>query len=114
VQSASPIAWQTSLSDGLAIARQSGKPLMVDFYADWCGPCKMLDAQTWPDPAVSQEAQNVVAVKVNVDADSESASRYRIGAIPCIVWMDSNGNEKGRVSGFVSPQEMLGLMQRYR
>ena len=114
VQSASPIAWQTSLNDGLALARQSGKPLMVDFYADWCPPCKMLDKETWPDPAVAQEAQNVVAVKVNVDNDSESASRYRIGALPSIVWMDSNGNEKGRISGFVSPQEMLGLMQRYR
>jgi thiol:disulfide interchange protein DsbD len=114
VSSASPIVWQTSLNDALALAKQSGKPLMVDFYADWCGPCKMLDQYTWPDPAVAQEAQNVIAVKVNVDNDTEAARRYSIGPIPCIIWMDSNGGEKGRTTGFLGPQEMLPLMQQYR
>lgn len=113
-QSSSAIAWQTSLDDALALAKQSGKPLMVDFYADWCPPCKLLDQQTWPDPAVAQEAQNVISVKVDVDANPNAARNYRIGPIPTILWLDSNGGEKGRITGFIGPQEMLGLMQQYR
>ena len=113
---ATAIGWQTSLDAALALSKQTGKPIMADFYADWCGPCKMLDEQTWVDPTVVQEAQNVIAVKVDVDAapNAAAAQRYNIGSIPCIVWIDSTGNEKGRSVGFSGPQEMLALMQQHR
>ena len=113
VKGATAIAWQTSLDEALAQAQRSGKPIMADFYATWCGPCKMLDEQTWVDPSVIQQAQSVITVKVDVDANAAAAQRYRIGPIPCVVWMDANGNEKGRSVGAIGPQEMLSLMQKY-
>ncbi len=111
---ATAIGWQTSFNEALALSQKTGKPIMADFYADWCGPCKMLDTDTWVDPSVIAESQSVIAVKVDVDADTTTAQRYNVGSIPCIIWMDSNGTEKGRSVGAVGPQEMLALMQKYR
>lgn len=115
-QSESAITWLTSFEEALSQAQKTGKPIMADFYADWCGPCKMLDADTWPDASVAQEAQNFIAVKVNVDAPANLAAvqRYGIRPIPCIIWTDSNGTEKGRLEGAVGPQDMLSEMQKYR
>ncbi len=110
------VAWHTSFKDALALAQKTGKPLMADFYADWCGPCKAMDAYTWTDASVVEESKNVIAVKVDIDApeNAEITRRYKINPLPCIIWMDSQGNEKGRNEGAVGPQDMLLLMQKYR
>jgi thiol:disulfide interchange protein len=115
-QSAASFKWQTSFDAALALAKKTGKPVMADFYADWCGPCKALDAYTWPDPSVTQEAQNFIPVKIDIDAPSNlpTVQRYGIRPIPCIIWIAPDGTEKGRNEGAVGPQDMLALMQQYR
>lgn len=102
--------WLTSLDEGMKLAAQQGKPLVVDFFATWCGPCKMLDEQTWPDPAVREQLASYVAVRLDTDKNQELAEKYRITGIPAIIFMDSAGSEKRRQVGFVSPQEMVELL----
>ena len=73
-----------------------------------------MDSNVYTDPAVIQEAQNVVPLKINVETYPEMAERYDVSALPVIVWLDSAGNERGRQRGPANAAEMLSLMQRYR
>ena len=93
------ISWEKTLDSALVRARQTQKPIMIDFYATWCGPCKMLDAQIYPAAPVVQEAQNFVSVKVDVDKEQSLASKYQIQAMPTIVFLDSSGREIHRTQG---------------
>ena len=106
------ISWLTDLPPALAKAKQAGRPIMIDFYADWCGPCKMLDAQTYSDDRVAAASTNLVMVRIDVDRNQLLASRYRVESIPTIVVLNSEGNEMNRAVGFIRVEPMLTMMER--
>jgi thioredoxin 1 len=66
---------------------QSDVPVLVDFYAEWCGPCKALAPVL---EEVAQETPNAKIVKVDVDENSELAYRYRIDSIPSVLVFNNN------------------------
>ncbi len=91
-----------------AMAKESDKLVMIDFKAEWCGPCKMLDRTTWSDEKViSTVKSEVIAVKIDVDENREIAMKYRIRSIPTIVFVDSEGNEVSRFTGYRNPEGFL-------
>ena len=104
--------WITDYAEGLKTAGQQGKPVMIDLYADWCGPCNMLDEQTWSDAEVQKLAAEFVCMKIDTDKDDKTAALYEVEAIPLVVFLDPSGKETGRQVGFVGPEEMLLLMKR--
>lgn len=106
------IAWLTSFPEALKQAESSGRPVMVDFYADWCGPCKMLDRQTYADARVVNAATNWVSAKIDVDANQNLAREYEVSSIPTIVFISPEGKELSRFSGFVPAPEMLDRMNK--
>lgn len=62
---------------------QNSKPVLVDFYADWCGPCKMLSPIV---AALATEYEGKVVVgKINVDSDPDIAERYNVMSIPTVI-----------------------------
>jgi thiol:disulfide interchange protein len=106
------IAWEPTYAQALDKAKADNKPLMMDLYADWCGPCRKLDTETWGDPKVREAASGFVCVKVNVDNDQATAEKYGANAIPLVVFLKPDGTESDRSVGFVNAAEMLKLMNK--
>src|SRR5262249_44077129 len=106
-----PIAWLQDEPRALEQARRSGKPLLIDFRAEWCGACKMLDARTWSDPAVRAEvAARFVPLQIDLtneedEATQRLAKRYGVSGLPTVL-----AGER-RVVGFVRAKEMLALLR---
>ena len=82
---------------------ESDKPVLVDFYADWCGPCKMMA------PVVEQLAEELAdkakVGKLNIDESMDIAGKYKVMNIPTFL-VFKNGQEKARIVGAVSKNEL--------
>jgi len=81
----------------------SDKTVVVDFYADWCGPCKMMAPII---DELANENDNIKVCKVNVDDSQSLAVKYGIMSIPTII-IFKNGNEAKKFIGVVSKEDIL-------
>ena len=92
--------------DALAWSARTGRPVVVDFFTTWCGPCKMLDRTTWKDPAVvSWLTEKTIALKIDADQQKKLAKSYRIKGYPTVIVFDSEGREKKRLLGLQPIQD---------
>lgn len=85
-----------------------GKPLLLDFYADWCGPCRMLSPLV---DEVSEERPDVTFCKVNVDEEVDLAVRFGVSSIPTLVFF-RNGEVAGSSVGYCPKSEILALLSK--
>ena len=82
---------------------QSDKPVLADFNADWCGPCKMLAPVVHE---IADENPDIKVVSINIDDESELAGDYDVNAIPCLV-LFKGGAEVDRSVGFKPKDDLL-------
>lgn len=85
---------------------KSDKKVLVDFYADWCGPCKMMGPVL---EEMAAEYDNIDVVKINVDEEQELAIRYRVMSIPALMVFDKGEVVKKSV-GLISKAEVIDLI----
>ena len=102
-----------------ALASAGGKPVMLDFYADWCVSCKELEHFTFNDPAVRKRLKNMVLLQVDVTSnsvgDKAMMKRFSVFGPPAIIFFDASGRdiEGGRVVGFVEAKPFLDHLSRH-
>jgi thiol:disulfide interchange protein DsbD len=107
------VDWKTYNQD--ALAEISGKGVIIDFYADWCIPCKELDALTFSDPQVIELSKEFETYKVDM---TESLSpeveaireEFKIVGVPTVLILDSKGEERERITGFVNAEEFYKII----
>jgi thiol:disulfide interchange protein len=105
------IVWLTDFKAASDQAAKSKKPMMIDFYTDWCGWCKKLDSDTYTDSAVIDLSTKFVCVKVNADKFPDIAKSYKIEGYPTIVFTDSSAAEIHRQVGYQGPKEFAQTMK---
>lgn len=97
------IAFESTIAAGLEKAKAEGKIVMVDFNADWCGPCQMLKKEAFTDSSVAELLSGVVPVSVDVDRPGEDGKWVKdlgVNGIPDIVFLDADGKLIDRIVGY--------------
>ena len=109
------VTWEKDLPSALERARIEGKPVLVNFYADWCVWCKRLESTTFRDAKVATVLQNrVVPLSLDVDGSGRQLSNeYRVDGLPTIVVLDAGGREIGRIPGYMSPESFLATVEGF-
>lgn len=133
---AQEIKWM-SLDEALAAQKKKPKPIFMDVYTDWCGPCKMLDKNTFQTKEVSEYiSKNYYAVKFNAEGNSEvtyKGKKYtnpqydatrkgrngvhdftmflKVQGYPSMYILDSKGEVKSPIVGYHTPEQLLPLIK---
>ena len=99
VTEGSKIGWQSYSEAALNQAKESGRPVVIDFFADWCIPCKELDKFSFSDPEVIRLSKDFVMLKVDMTRGNSPEAksllkRYDIKGAPTIVFIGPEGQER--------------------
>ncbi len=113
------IAWLTTEEAGLAAAKASGKPLIIDFTAEWCAACHEMEKLTYTDGAVIAEADGFVTVMIDCTEKADPAVRavqqkYGVMGLPTVVFVKPGGEKMTETVGFVEAAEFVKVMQAAR
>jgi thioredoxin:protein disulfide reductase len=110
------IKWEKYSESIIPVNIGEKEGMIIDFYADWCIPCKELDAITFSDPAVVREADKFYTYKADMTKSLSPEvealrNKYQIIGVPTVVILNSKGDEVERITGYVGPGEFLKILQ---
>jgi len=112
---AAPGTWHDQLPPALVESLASGRPILVDLYADWCGWCKELDTEVFPSPRFREFAKRFVLLRLDVEDGAAGAAihdRFRVSTLPTILVMDGHKARLAQVEGFLPTEELIAELER--
>lgn len=113
------ISWQKYSNEKITEATNSSKPVIIDFYADWCIPCKELDKETFTDKSIIAESARFIALKADLTkSDNEEAKllkdKYKITGVPTVILINSKGEEIERINEFIKAETFLAKIRQVK
>jgi len=108
------IVWLRSLAEAKKQSSAGSTLIIVDLVADWCGWCKLMETETWAQPAVTGLSSKYVFLKLDVEKDADGialAKRFGVGSLPTILLLDAMGNEFGRLQEYLPAQAFLDKLR---
>ncbi len=108
------IKWY-SYAEGIALGKKTGKKIFIDFYADWCGYCRMMDKSTFKDASVIAILnRDFIPVKVHSDTEKEIAQRYNVRALPNIAFISEDGKRIGSIPGYIPSDRLVEILEEVK
>jgi thiol:disulfide interchange protein DsbD len=111
------IVWMTDLNAALQKAEAENKPIMIDFMATWCPPCRAMEDSTFNQTAVIERSLQFVTLRIDVDKQPDVAKTYKSNAqkyggigIPNILFMTPDQKIVAHPIGYLSPERMSAIM----
>jgi thiol:disulfide interchange protein DsbD len=110
------IQWVRTEAEALELARSSGKPVMIDFTADWCAACHEMEKFTYTDPRVIAESGKFVTAMLDCTKKGDAVmdavqKKYGVSGLPTVVFVMPDGRRLGGTVGFVEAEDFLKEMQ---
>ncbi len=100
------------VAGALALAEPKGKLVFLDFWAEWCGPCKVLEAKTIADPRIQEFLSRHVFLRIDADAETEVVRYFDAFGLPTIVVLRADGEEIFRHVGFIAAEELVAELEK--
>jgi thiol-disulfide isomerase/thioredoxin len=108
---AADVHWYSALEEASSAAIRVNKPMFLDFWADWCGPCKQMEKDLYSNDAFAKAADGFVLVRINFDKKTALARKYNVEGLPTVIFTDSYGSEFIRHRGFLDVKPFIELMK---
>ncbi len=113
------VAWRVNDYDAvMSESAQSGTPVLIDFYADWCGVCVELDHKVWNQPEVITASEAYIALKLDYTRSTKELEdlrkKYSVAGLPTVLILGSDGNERSRFSSFKTPAEVVSWLEEHK
>jgi thiol-disulfide isomerase/thioredoxin len=105
------IVWINNLDLAKKVASESNQFIVMDFWATWYGPCKVMDKDMWSNPIINTVSDKFIAVKIDVDHNRDLAIRYQATSIPKVVVIDPAGNTIWDQVGYSSSQPYMTIFE---
>ena len=109
--------WGASWDDAAALSLQSGKPILIDFTADWCPPCKILNEEIFPQPEVLNAiTSHYIPLRADISNSSSPGTplgeKYQVSAIPTLLIVDAKGNVLNKQVGLASASALTNWLNQ--
>lgn len=104
------VPWVTDVQRARREGLQANRPILLDFWASWCGPCNTMDVEVFSQERVAAAMKKVLPVRVDIDRHPDLARKYDVAGTPVLIVTDGHGNELFRHNGLLDAGRLIAVL----